>query len=357
MDEPDYAHELVFESEHLMPDQINGSRALKKLEIYPNAGRAWDFTLLATFLNELGDFKKPSRRGFTLDNENGRPNGKFVFSHKNIPKYFIVVFITDLIKVVASTPWLTDKWTRESIVEFSSLRKGGKTRSHPITEVLEFFSFSFPNPTAGSKCLYCHGPLIYCSYLDFSNIFHFFAKKIDKIGIPSIYDTASIKEYIELFCVATKMPVSSLDALKSLIHGYIQFDIQQISSKRRLASINHDGKRYYIKGGIYISPFAKAIITSGDCIKGLLLDTTWKIMPMYVTSIIMASSMNVGIPLGFSFGSGEDKTLYQRHFAAFSEQLGVDISKFVTESDQESVCLQFVTKNLQNILHVIDTFL
>ena len=30
-------------------------------------------------------------------------------------------------------------------------------------------------------------------------------------------------------------------------------------------------------------------------------------MPMYVTSIIMGSAMNIGIPLGFAFGSGEDK--------------------------------------------------
>jgi len=33
-------HELALESEHHLGDQLAGERALKKLEIYPNAGRA-----------------------------------------------------------------------------------------------------------------------------------------------------------------------------------------------------------------------------------------------------------------------------------------------------------------------------
>ena len=48
----------------------------------------------------------------------------------------------------------------------------------------------------------------------------------------------------------------------------------------------------------------------------------------------MGSTMNIGIPLGFTFRNSEDKNLYERHFIAFAAQIGTDIFKIVIESDQ-----------------------
>ena len=357
MEDLDYAHELSFETEHRLGDQIEGERALKKLEIYPNAGRAWTFTLLSAFLNELDDFQKPSRRGFVVSKECGLVTGRMAFTHQNIPKYCFYLIISNEITVYATTEWLIHKWRRERIAEFSSYRKDGKQRKYPITQVLEFFTLSFPNPSDGTKSLFTHSPLIFNTFYDFSNILHFFVKKIMKIGLRNDIDTSSLHEYFNIFVAPAKKSITSFEVLKERISGYLNLDIQQSTTRKRLATIVKEGQRYYIIGGVYLSPFAKSIIDSGDFIKGLLLDTTWKVMPMYVTSIIMGSAMNIGIPLGFAFGSGEDKSLYARHFQAFAEQMGIDLSKLVIESDQgsalEAICNEKFAMHLACLRHLL----
>ena len=66
----------------------------------------------------------------------------------------------------------------------------------------------------------------------------------------------------------------------------------------------------------------------------MLLDTTWKILPNYDTSILMGSSMNTGIPLSFAFGEGETKELYNLHFKHFKSLFNIDLERFNFESDQ-----------------------
>ena len=287
MEQPSYAHELTFESEHILDDQIYGSRPLKKLEIYPNASRAWSFTLLSAFLNELDDFTKPSRRGCTITFNAGRADVRFSFVHGESPKYYFVVKITEVIKVVASLEWLKKKWIHKRIVEFSKLRIGGKYRTVPKNQILDFYTLTLDEPTEGTKRLFLHESLLYCSHLDFSTIFHFFTKKMSQAGLAHNIDTCSIHEYFEMFVSLPKSGINSLKSLKERVHGYLKLDLQESTYKRRLTSIEHGGKRYYIVCGVYISPLAKEILLYKDQIKGLLLDTTWKVMPVYVTSLIM----------------------------------------------------------------------
>ena len=160
-----------------------------------------------------------------------------------------------------------------------------------------------------------------------------------------------------MFITIPKSGVCSLRSLKERVHGYLKLDIQECTYKRKLTPIIHDGKRYYIVGGVYISPLSKVILQNEDKIKGLLLDTTWKVMPVYVTSIIMGCSMNIGIPLGFAFGSGEDKLLYEQHFNAFAAQTGISLSKYVIESDQGSalkaVCQEKCAAHLACLRHLL----
>ena len=82
MEEANLLHELSFESEHRLPDQIDSTRALTKLEIFPSCSREWTYTLLSVFLNELGDFCKPKRRGVTFKTEICRRNVSFSFFMK-----------------------------------------------------------------------------------------------------------------------------------------------------------------------------------------------------------------------------------------------------------------------------------
>ena len=177
------------------------------------------------------------------------------------------------------------------------------------------------------------------------------------MGLPQNIDTSSIYEYADLFINKDKTSTISFQVLKEKIHGYLGLDIQENPNKRRLETIHKDGKTYYIIGGVYISPYAKSILQANGIIKGILLDTTWRVMPFYVTSIIMGSVMNIGIPLGFAFGSGEDKNLYERHFTAFATKTGIDLSKIVIESDQGSalkaICDEKGINHLACIRHLL----
>ena len=94
-------------------------------------------------------------------------------------------------------------------------------------------------------------------------------------------------------------------------------------------------KDYYIVSGVYISPWAQSLVCDNeDLVNGYLLDTTWKIMSRYVTSILMTSTYNVGVPIGFAFGRGEDKAIYNELFSTISEQTSIVFPGKVIESDQ-----------------------
>ena len=45
------------------------------------------------------------------------------------------------------------------------------------------------------------------------------------------------------------------------------------------------------------------------------------------------SQARVGIPLGYTFGAGETKDLYELFYSTFQEVIKVDLSKYVVESD------------------------
>ena len=85
--------------------------------------------------------------------------------------------------------------------------------------------------------------------------------------------------------------------------------------------------------------------------KGLLVDTTWKVMPGYVSSILMGAAKNTGIPLSIAFGKGETKSLYLLHILAFKRKLNINIEDFVIESDQgkaiDAICLRHLLVSLK----------
>ena len=91
------------------------------------------------------------------------------------------------------------------MAEQSLLRKGGKFGNAPKIQMLDFFTLTFPNISSGTKCLYSHTHIMYCSFCDFSTVFHFFAKHVMKNGLQNNIDTLSIHEYFDVFCVAQKM--------------------------------------------------------------------------------------------------------------------------------------------------------
>ena len=97
--------------------------------------------------------------------------------------------------------------------------------------------------------------------------------------------------------------------------------------------------------------FAKSIFEDNEEIAdGLLMDTTWSVLQYYVTSILMVSMCNDGIPVAFSFGNSETIDLYDTFFSVMKEKIGVDLSSHIVESDKgialAAVCSKHNCKHL-----------
>jgi hypothetical protein len=97
----------------------------------------------------------------------------------------------------------------------------------------------------------------------------------------------------------------------------------------------HEGNQHAILSGYWVHGKAPSILTTDNQIDGLIMDTTFKVLRLYYTAILVAVSHNVGIPLAFSFGSHENIALYDSFYTAFSS-LGIDLRQYILESDQGS---------------------
>ena len=76
------------------------------------------------------------------------------------------------------------------------------------------------------------------------------------------------------------------------------------------------------------------MINQNNIINGFLLDTTWRIMQYYTTSILNASISNTSLPIGFIFGSGEKKKYYTLLIKTVEDQFHINFHHKVIESDQ-----------------------
>ena len=357
-----YLPSLCFRTGFFLDDAFDGPRACRTMNIIPQNQR-WSFTLLSCFLNEHGNFQKAERRAYETTTEAGTLIQKFTFQHST--ETYMKIYLTiasDKITLKLSTSFIKQAWTRKYITFESDLGRGGKIRIRPIVQEHVFYDISFAEPKDGTKALLLHSPLLFNANDDFTNIFHYFCKKLHKSSYPKNDDTASIEEYIDLWINDTTNSVTSLEALSKKITGCLHLDLQKVMVKKRLPQIeytyNGETNNYYIISGIYISPWAKSIVLENqEVVHGFLLDTTWKIMQHFVTSILMASSLNVGIPLAFAFGKSEDKVHYSKFLTYIQTQLDFNFKGRIIESDQGSalkaVAKEFEMINLACLRHLL----
>jgi hypothetical protein len=92
-------------------------------------------------------------------------------------------------------------------------------------------------------------------------------------------------------------------------------------------------------------------------IDGLMLDTTWHVLGQYVTSLLMAVYRNVAVPLGFAFGVAETVDLYNQHYGAFAQLFGIELQKYIMESDQYSTVSALCKLKEQRLLFCPRRFL
>lgn len=220
-----------------------------------------------------------------------------------------------------------------------------------------FYQLQINNPSSGTRIIQMNMPIIQTGIYDFSEVFDYFVKKIHKFGIQLNSDTFFIFDYYSTWNNKSTKSIYDLNTLKSTIKGFLKLDIQKSKRNRNLVKVLYEGEEFNVIGGIYIHPYSYSILKENEIIKGFMIDTTFKAMPHYLTSIIMGCTKNIGISLGFSFGLSENKELYKRHFETFQEQLQIDLSQFVFLSDQGTaicaICDEYKVTNLCCLRHLL----
>ena len=192
---------------------------------------------------------------------------------------------------------------------------------------------------------------------DFSDIFDSFVHKIIRDGFQENDDTEVLFKYYDTFCDKNIETVSSIETLKEKIAGYLLFNIVPSGDKRRnYPKICYHGQNWYIVSGMYILPSAKSLVEDNQ-INGYLLDTTFRIMPYFDTSIIMASIYNTGMALGFSFTRTEDSQSFNLLFDKLNKKCWINFDNKVIESDQGTALCSTIESHKMIHLKILGNFL
>lgn len=344
MDDPEPVDEncILFRTDYVLTTDFDHMRQTKELNIYPNNSSRWTFTQVQVFLNCLADFGQPDRSRVYGDGLHAYFMLKFI--NKKNPNYYIrfTYRIMDVvIEVAASMKWFDEEWNMRTIEQISNI--GTQKRKCLNTVKRKFYYFTKELNISGDGTYAIINqltPLFYASS-DFSEAYHGFVSFFCRCRhIPWFEDNSDISfmyDYYETWIMSdNSSKESTYEKFVSENQGYIKFIIsEQADVDKGCFSIMRDDKKFSILGGIYISPFAESIFSSinENIVDGLLMDATWKTIAGYVTSILMASICNVGIPVGFTFGPSESKELYELFYTEFASVINVDLTKYIVESD------------------------
>lgn len=334
---------ILYVSEHQRTEDIIRLSDSQYINIVPCNKYEWNLVHLQLFLNSLVDFQmRDKARVYKIDN-----GARFVMSfvHNDEPSDIIRVNLyrpTNKITVSATAHWLKRKWTL--INHNAKTNIGTKNRINVNAEFHQlgcFYNCIIIEKDSSNAILAKHHPIFYA--LDsFSNVYQNFVKYYCK-KFPITDDTDEdiwfINEFYKTWCTSVKVDERKTEQkFFEDNEGFIEFEISKKQYGDDKKTIHRSDGEYSILSGIYISPFAQSICSDSNSqlVHGLLMDTTWKTLPYYVTSILMASVCNVGIPLGFAFGPSEDSALYRSFYDKFEEVIGVDLRRYTIESDRGS---------------------
>lgn len=298
-DRPDI---ILLVSEQQRQEDMSDTSIKKSFKFMPVGPYEWSFLYLQLFLNSLTDFKRIDKCRLLKSSDDSYFYIKFTHAEKK--EYFVRIsyFIsTCKIEVSGSTQWMIDKWKKQ--IYTSSTLKGTQNRTLKSRAMHSLGAFYYVILTDNEGCsaiIDKKHPIFY-DIDSFSEPYQEFVQHFVK-NVKLEDTTKDIWFLIEFY--NTWFDKTSKDSRRTEQkffednEGYIKFLISEKKRTDEAKTIIKDDGEFSILSGIYISPFAKSIFSDLNChlVDGLLMDTTWKAMPYYVTSILMASICNVGVP-------------------------------------------------------------
>ena len=307
----------------------------------------WSISILSIFLNELPN-------DYIIKNyfEVKESYNKLTVTNKSNQKQYIIIHITNGLKI--STKFSKDFIISnfETFQQLFFVTHDNRNREYKIPryKILTKYTYQISARKLSSKALSSNSSLLFFNKGDFSEPFIYFASKIKKLC-----EFSQTNDFIVNFC-NTFINIKKIDSITNLkklqleTEGTLYLKIVDHKEGDPFFKIEYQNDDKSIFSGVYISPyFSSVLIENRDLIDGIMMDTTWKVIPNYVTCILIAESHGTGIPIGFVFGKSEDKYLYQQMYD-ISDEMGIDLRLFIVESDQGSA-LRSVCCN--NVLHLV----
>jgi hypothetical protein len=331
---------LLITPQILKNDYDNG-RCRKDIQLLPHNRDSWTFTQVQLFFNNLTDFDKPERSRIVEADSGPYFSLKIAHStHKNFHIRFTFHFITTCIEMTSSMDWIRSCWDMYTISQESTIGTQQRKCSKKRTKEFYYFVRSIDISRDSSVAIKKRLTPFYYSLEEFSNVYQGFISlfcRCKHIQWIDDYDRSFMYEFYTTWIDNSSLStLTTYETFMSESQGYFKFIIsERADGDNSFFSYSKNDKQYSIIGGIYISPFAASICgpLNKEIFDGLLMDATWKTIKGYVTSILIGSVCNVGIPLSFSFGPGETKELYELFYSTFADVIGVDLTKYIVESD------------------------
>lgn len=329
-------------------DEFEGERSQQFHEIFLSDERKLKCRHLAAFFNEI-DALLPSHI-----NENDASTDYLRFSFKDSNNKIVVhlhIYPDISFHLYLHRNFIRTYGNENDIDEMSFIGSQGRMRKTMKMQTFRQYTMRIDLKKDSSRAFIHSLPMIYYPKSTVSLSCHWFVKNFirnTRALLRETIDSKPLLEYDDLW-ISAKKKTSCVNSLETFLHstiGFLHITLMPYNDNNKFESVIIDGTKYSIINGIYIAPYSESLFLANQSdIDGILMDTTWKVISKYVTSILMAESHNVGIPVAFVFGKAEDKELYSIFIDKFNEILNVNLKNYYVESDQgsalKSVCDSF----------------
>jgi hypothetical protein len=308
------------------------------IQIFPFA-QGWDLTLLLAFVNNLPtEFKRDYfrvRNKFVLH---------FTFKHyiNGMPIRFKIDLRTMLISVTLERHVLLFLLSA-IFVDYKTNLKTRHRISPKALQLKRFRLFLFHQiiRERGTQYILSQNRNTKCIKSDFTDLAVFMAQRIDDVAAEALpllrYFDLKVNNELQFIykAIDTQCYSKTFDQFIEIQGGFFYITVTQYQPHDRLIHLKNQEAQHSILTGCFINKYARFILESNE-IDHLVMDTTFSILPLYVTAFLFGVVRNTGIPLALCFSQKETKTIYSTFFDAFKIFCDISLAKYKLLSDQGS---------------------
>jgi hypothetical protein len=180
-------------------------------------------------------------------------------------------------------------------------------------------------------------PLLHSEKDDFTKCTKYLSKVL-ATKLPKSAKTEFLFNIVEFFTAKKRSKgKTTFKQFTAAVTEYISLTVSLCQPGDDFQELTMNNGSHSILNGCCVTRYAVCPCEKNrKLLDGLFMDTTWKVLRLYVTSIFMCSICNVGILVAIAFGSTETKELYQIFYDTLMSAFHIDLSVFIVESDQGS---------------------